>query len=575
MLFGVAAVALGLGHRSDAAVISIVVLLNAFIGAFQEGRAERSLEGLRSLTAHQARVIRDSREQLVVAEQLVPGDVLLVDAGDVVVADARLLDAAALQVAEAALTGESLPVTKASSPLPSDTPLADRSNMLYAGTHLVAGRGRAVVIATGGATEIGHLAALAAAPKEPKTPLERRVAEFGRYIIFAALAMFLVVVLAGLARGLAFSEIALVGVSQVVGMIPEGLPVAMTVALAVGVQRMARRRAIIRRLSAVETLGSTTIICTDKTGTLTRNEMTVTSVALADGRTLFVTGAGYAPEGTFLEAGHELDPAADTGLQSLLDAVVLCNDAQLLEPDESAPQWRPLGDPTEVALLTLARKGGVAPAGLRTRYPRSAELPFDADDRMMATQHDTPTGVTTVIKGAPEAVLDLCRYARRHGSDDVLHQSARETLLAAADSMATQALRVLAVAIVEGAEVDGRARFAAFRGRASLLGFVGQLDPPRPEVKVAVENCRAAGIRPVMVTGDHKATGLAVARMLGIARPGDEAVDGRELEQMSGIELEQRVDSISVFARVHPAQKLQIVKAYQRRGEVVAMTGDG
>ncbi len=575
LLFGVAAVALGLGHTADAAVIFTVVLLNAVIGALQEGRAERSLEALRQLAKHEARVVRGGKEQLVEAAQVVPGDVLLLEAGDAIIADARLLDGAALQIAEAALTGESLPVRKALEPLAPDTPLADRRNMVYAGTYVSAGRARAVVVATGLATEIGHIAALAEAAEEPETPLEKRIAEFGRYIIVAALLMFLVVVAAGLARGLPFSEIVLVGVSQVVGMIPEGLPVAMTVALAIGVQRMARRRVVIRRLGAVETLGSTTVICTDKTGTLTRNEMTATAVALPGGRVLSISGAGYAPEGAFFEDAREIDPLAEAGLRDLLEAMVLCNDAQLIGPEEAEPHWRPLGDPTEVALLTLAIKGGVLPDDLRARHPRRAELPFDPAARMMATQHETPRGSRVVIKGAPEAVLEVCRSARQGSREILLDDKARSELEAAADQMAAQALRVLAVAVVEDAEVDGRAGFAAFRGHATLLGLVGQIDPPRPEVKDAVERCRAAGIRPIMVTGDHKATGYAIAQALGIARPGDVAVDGRELERMSDSELDERIDGISVFARVHPAQKLRIVEAYQRRGEVVAMTGDG
>ncbi len=575
LLFGVAAVALALGHPSDAAVIFSVVLLNAVIGALQEGRAERSLEALRKLAKHQARVVRGGKEQLVEADQVVPGDVLLLDAGDAIVADARLLDGAALQIAEAALTGESLPVSKALEPLAPDTPLADRRNMVYAGTHVTAGRARVVVVATGLATEIGHIAALTEAAEEPKTPLEKRIAEFGRYIIVAALLMFLAVVTVGVARGLPFSEIVLVGVSQVVGVIPEGLPVAMTVALAVGVQRMAGRRAVIRRLAAVETLGSTTVICTDKTGTLTRNEMTVTAVALPDGRVLSITGAGYAPEGVFLDAGRQIELLAEVDLRGLLEAVVLCNDGQLLGPEESEPQWRPLGDPTEVALLTLAAKGGVLPDDLRACHPRRAELPFDPGARMMATQHELGGNAYVVVKGAPEAVLDMCRWARRSGRDEELDETAQGEVLATASLMASRALRVLAVAVVDGAVVDSRAGFTALRGRATLLGLVGQMDPPRPEVTDAVERCRAAGIRPVMVTGDHKATGYAIAEALGIAQPGDAAVDGRELEQMSDVELAERIGGISVFARVHPAQKLRIVEAYQRRGEVVAMTGDG
>ena len=575
LLFVAAGIALALGHVSDAAVIFTVVLLNALIGAFQEGRAERSLETLRKLAPHKARAVRGGQELVLEAREVVPGDILLLEAGDAVAADARLLHGAALQIAEAALTGESVPVAKNLLPLAPDTPLADRRNMVYAGTHVTAGRARAVVVATGLATEIGHIAALAEAAEQPKTPLERRIAQFGRYIIAAAAAMFVIINAIGLWRGIPFGEIVMVGISQVVGMIPEGLPVAMTIALAVGVQRMARRRTVVRRLTAVETLGSTTVICSDKTGTLTRNEMTVTVLILPDGRELAITGAGYEPNGKFFQDGREVDPTTAEGARALLEAGVLCNDAQLQGPGETEPRWKPIGDPTEVALVTLAIKGGVVPSQVRERWPRRAEIPFDPAAKMMATQHETEKGSRVILKGAPEVLLSLCRAARRNGEDVAMDDAARRAMHDAAERMAERALRVLAVGVVDGAEIDGRAGFDAFRGRVTLLGLLGQIDPPRSEVKDAVERCRSAGIRPVMVTGDHKATGHAIAKALGIARDGDAAVDGRELEQMSDAELADRIEGISVFARVHPAQKLRIVDAYQKRREVVAMTGDG
>jgi Ca2+-transporting ATPase len=575
LLFAAAGIALALRHTSDAVVIFVVVLLNAVIGAFQEGRAERSLEALRKLASLTARVVRDGQEQLLPARQVVPGDILLLAAGDAVAADARLLQTAALQIAEAALTGESVPVVKDLRPVAPDTPLADRTNMVYAGTHVSAGRARAVVVATGLAAEVGRIASLAEAAQEPPTPLERRIAQFGGYVIVAALAMFVAVLAVGLARGLALGEIAMLGISQLVGMIPEGLPVAMTIALAVGVQRMARRRAVVRRLAAVETLGSTTVICSDKTGTLTRNEMTVTAIHLPDGRELRVTGAGYAPSGTFLEDGREVDVAGDEALRELVDAAALCNDGELRGPEPQEPRWKPIGDPTEVALVTLAVKAGRVPGELRARLPRRAEIPFDPAAKLMATQHATPAGSRVLLKGAPEVVIELCRARRCDGRDVALDAPTRAALQAATRRMADAALRVLAFAVVEDAEIDGRAGFEAFRGRAALLGLVGEIDPPRAEVADAVARCRDAGIRPVMVTGDHQATGQAVARALGIARDGDGVVDGRELDRMSDAELDARIESISVFARVHPAQKLRIVDAYQRRREVVAMTGDG
>ncbi len=574
LLFLAAGIALVLGHTKDAVVIFIVVLLNAIIGALQEGRAERSLEALRRLATHKARLVRGGRGVLVEAREVVPGDVIVLEAGDAVAADARLLEGAALQVAEAALTGESVPTAKAVDPLPPTTPLADRQNMVYAGTHITAGRARGVVVATGLATEIGHIAALAEAAEEPETPLERRIAQFGRYIMLAAPVMFILVIAIGLVRGVPMGEILMVGISQVVGLIPEGLPVAMTIALAVGVQRMSRRHAVVRRLAAVETLGSTTVICSDKTGTLTRNEMTVTTVHLPSGRAVGVTGVGYDPTGAFVEGGAEIDPARDPRLRELLESLVLCNDAQLQGPGDVEPRWTAIGDPTEVALLALAIKGGVAPADLRARHPRRAEIPFDPAAKLMATQHDAG-GARVIVKGAPEEVLELCQARRGSDGDVPLGEDGRSEIRAVAERMAAQALRVLAVAVVDGADLDDGGGLSALRGRATLLGLLGQIDPPRAEVKDAVERCRAAGIKPVMVTGDHKATGHAIAKELGIARDGDQAVDGRELEQMSDEDLSKRIDGISVFARVRPAQKLRIVGAYQNRGEVVAMTGDG
>jgi Ca2+-transporting ATPase len=575
VLFAAAAIAFAVGKRGDAGVILIVVFINAIIGTFQEGRAERSMESLRKLSGLRVRVLRDGKENLVEARELVPGDLMLLAAGDAVAADARLLEAAALEVAEAALTGESLPVAKHPEPLAEDTLLADRRNMVYSGTHVAAGRGRAVVVATGLETEVGKIASLTESAEEPKTPLELRIAQFGRYLVGAAIVLFVFVITFGLLRGLPFVEILMVAISQMVSMVPEGLPVAMTVALAVGMQRMAARHAIVRRLAAVETLGSTSVICSDKTGTLTRNEMTVTAVWLADGRTVEVTGAGYAPEGRLTDNGRPLAVDHDPGLRALLEAVALCNDAQLVPPDTSDPRWRPLGDPTEAALLTLALKGSVEIDTLRRQQPRRAEIPFDSGTKMMATEHGHRARRRVCLKGAPEVVRDLCGTVRRGGQTALLDEAFRRELEAASTALAARALRLLAVAEVEDCALDDGAGFEQFQGRATFLGLVGQMDPPRDEVKLSVQKCQQAGIRPVMVTGDHKATGLAVARLLGIAHEGELAVDGRELELMPEQDLRHQLDRISVFARVHPAQKLRIVEAFQSRKKVVAMTGDG
>jgi len=574
ILFVAAGLAFALGERIDATVILVIVILNAILGAFQEGRAERSLEALHRLAALHARVFREGHEAIVEARELVPGDLLLLAAGDAVAADARLLEAASLEIAEAALTGESLPVTKTSDLQPADTVLADRRNMVYGATHVTAGRGRALVVATGTTTEVGKIAALTAAAEEPLTPLGKRIEQFGRYVIVAGIVMSLVVVAVGLLRGLPTAEILMVAVSQLVAMVPEGMPVAVTVALALGVHRIARRGALVRRLVAVETLGCTTVICSDKTGTLTKNEMTVTTVHLAGGRTLDVTGAGYAPDGRLEEDGQPVDAAADRDVHALAEAAILCNDAKLVAPTPGEPSWRAIGDPTEASLVAFGAKAGLGSDATHQRLPRRAEIPFDASSKMMATEHADERGSFVVIKGAPELVLDLCSTRQQDGRSVPLDDGARGEIRVAWEHMAERALRVLGVAVAQGA-IDREGGFEALRGKATLLGLVGQMDPPRGEALEAVRKCRDAGIRPVMITGDHKTTGVAVAKLLEIARDGEMAVEGRELERMSDAELSEALPRISVFARVHPAQKLRIVKALQARGEVVAMTGDG
>jgi Ca2+-transporting ATPase len=570
ILFAAAVLAVALGHLSDAAVILVVVVVNAVVGSVQEGRAERSMSALRRLASLQVTVQRGGQEQRISARELVPGDLMRLAAGDAVGADARLIEESRLQVAEAALTGESVPVAKSVAAQDAAAALADRHGMVYSGTFITAGRASAVVVATGVHTEVGRIARLTEQAVEPPTPLQVRLDRFGRALVAAALVLFVLVVALGLARELPLADVLMVAISQMVSMVPEGLPVAMTIALAVGMQRMAARGAIIRRLAAVETLGSTTVICTDKTGTLTRNEMTVAALWLPDaraghGRELALTGTGYAPRGELQFEGHSIAP--DDAVHALLRAAVLCNDAELLPPEDERTAWSVLGDPTEGALIVAAAKLGLDAAAEREHAPRDAELPFDADRRLMATCHRPAAGdALVIVKGAPESVLRLCA----HGATIA---PARH----AAEQMAARALRVLAVA--SGGQADrwngDDGTLDALAGKLQLLGLIGQIDPPRDEVHRAVADCRAAGIRPIMVTGDHQLTGLAIAQQLGIARGGDGAIDGVALERLNETELDDRLDRLAVFARVQPAQKLRIVQALQRRGEVVAMTGDG
>lgn len=573
LLVVAAALSLALGHPGDATVIAMVLAINAAVGAMQEGRAQRALLALRSRITPSARVVRDGNVTSTAAAQLVPGDVIVVEAGDAVPADARLSDSAALQVTEAALTGESMPVEKSADTLPADTPVADRRNMLYAGTQLTAGRARGLVTATGMSTEIGRIARLAEEASEPPTPLERRIASMARPIALVAVGASALVAIAGLARRIPAGDIAMVAISELVSAIPEGLPVAVTIALVVAVQRMARRGAVIRHLGAVETLGSTTVICADKTGTLTRNEMTVTSIELSDGRTFAVTGAGYDTRGAVCDSdGNPVTAAADPALFALLQAAVLCNDARLAAEAGD----RPTGDPTEIALVVFAVKAGLVPDNVRAEAPRRAELPFDTAVRMMATAHALGERNAVMLKGAPEVVIPLCATMRA-GDDAVpLGASDRERTMAGVHRFASDGLRVLALASVEGGEIRDDTKLPdAFAGRATLLGIVGEGDPPRPEVEGAIRTCQNAGIRVVMLTGDHGATGLAVARTLGIASAGGAAIEGAALDSLSPEARAARIAKASVFARVHPEQKLDIVAALQAHNEVVAMTGDG
>ncbi|MFT3924138.1 MAG: HAD-IC family P-type ATPase [Myxococcales bacterium] len=560
LLFVAAGIAFALGEHTDAAVIVGVLLLNAVVGAFQEGRAQRSMAALLSLDKLETRVLRDGTERALSSRELVPGDMLLLAAGDAVPADARVVEAVGLEAAEAALTGESVPVAKAEEATPTDVGLGERASMVFSGTTVTAGRARAVVTATGNATEVGRVLLLAEQVADSATPLERRIQALGHGLLYAGLGAFTLVLIAGLWRHLPWSQVLMIAISQLVSVIPEGLPVAMTIALAVGMQRMAARGAVVRRLSAVESLGSTTVICTDKTGTLTRNEMTVTEVWLADGRTLSVSGSGYRPDGGVTHGETKL-AARDPLVTRLCEAIVLCNDATLTVTPAGV---RALGDPTELALLTFAAKAGIDIDQLRKRVPRSAELPFDSRTKLMATQH----GRRIVIKGAPEAILALC------GKAALAEAWAPKEARAHAVSMADQALRVLGVAELEDAEL-GPDGYESLRSKASFLGLVGQVDPPRPEVSPAVETCRRAGIRTLMITGDHKATGLAIARQLGIGTAADAAIDRRQLADLSDEQLLAELPKIAVFARVEPADKLRIVGALQRSAQVVAMTGDG
>ena len=564
-------ISFALGQNTDGIVILAIVFFNAVIGFVQEYKAERALEELKKLAAPTAIVLRDGREQEIPTQQIVPGDLILVSAGDHVPADARITQAIHLRVDEAPLTGESVPVDKRDDVLPADTVLAERDNMLYSGTPVVAGRGRAVVVATGYATVTGRIAEEVEATPKAQTHMQRKLADIGR--LLGVIAVFVALVLAGigLARGYGLEMLFLLAVAVAVSFIPEGLPAIVAIVLAVGVQRMARRKAIVRKLPAVESLGSVAVICTDKTGTLTRNEMTVQVCCTA--RAFFrFSGEGYAPTGRVCINDQPINPDDYPELRLLLTVGALCNDSSLVERDG---QWSVRGDPTEGALVVAAAKAGIVKSELDEEYPRIDEIPFDPETRYMATLNRPKEGPSMVcVKGAPEEILALCGEIRGHDRKAPLSDERRSALHETTASMAGQAYRVLATACIEVDREKSSISEQNFRGKLTFLGFFGMIDPPRPEAIQAVAKAKQAGIRVIMVTGDNPVTAETIARTVGVL-DGGEVVTGHEVERMSDEELARRILRISVFARVEPQDKYRIVKALKQNGELVAMTGDG
>jgi Ca2+-transporting ATPase len=554
-----------LGHGVEAIAIAVIVLFAVLLGFVQEYRAERAIEALRQMAAPTATVLRDGQETEIPARRLVPGDVLLVRAGNKVPADARLLAAVNLQLEEAALTGESVAVEKQTAPLvAADVALGDRRNMAYAGTTVTYGRGRAVVVATGMNTEFGRIAQMLQTVETGRTPLQENLDKVGRALAWAALVIVAIIVAFGLLRGQPFIEMLVFGIALAVAVVPEALPAVVTISLAIGVQRMVKRHALMRRLPAVETLGSTSVICADKTGTLTKDEMTVRKVFVA-GQLLDVSGAGYDPSGEFSFDGTPVAPS--TELLRLLEAGALACDASIVRA-ESQEGWQIRGDPTEGALVVAAAKAGLKKTGLEAQFPRVSEIPFTSETKRMTTLHRSPAGVIACAKGAPEVILASCvRWLTKDG-EAVLDATSRTMIRQTARQMAGDALRVLAVASKSNATLE-----TAEHGM-TLFGLVGMLDPPRPEAQAAVQTCVRAGIKAIMITGDHPLTAEAIARELGILKAG-RVVTGSELESMTDAALERDVQHIEVYARVSPAHKLRVVSALQKKGHIVAMTGDG
>ena len=540
--FGVVVFEKNWGELFEPILILVIVVLNAVMGVYQEGKAEKALDALKNMSAPHARVIRDDKESIVDASNLVVGDIIRLEAGDFVPADARLIYSVGLKSEESALTGESVPTDKDySAEVGADAPLGDRSNMVFSGCSITYGTATAVVVATGMDTEMGKIAGLLEGEKDTQTPLQKKLAGLGKYLGFMALGACAVIFVVGLLNDINPLEIFMTSVSLAVSAIPEGLPAIVTIVLSIGVQRMASKNALIRRLPAVETLGSASVICSDKTGTLTQNRMTLTKA--------------YVDGGSIEEISENNSP----NIKTLLNYATLCCDGNVVFGEKEEH----IGDPTETAIIVAAHKNGSEKSELNEKYHRLGEIPFDSDRKLMTTVNEIDGKITVIVKGAFDMLTPRCV------SGDI--EKARKIT----EEMSGEALRVLAVAYKVIDKVPEDMTTTALENGLTFMGLLGMIDPPRPEAKEAVALCRKAGIKPVMITGDHVITASAIAKALGIMEEGDMAITGAELDAMSDEELNSKITKISVYARVSPENKIRIVKAWQRKGQVVSMTGDG
>ncbi len=581
-----------LGEMLDALTIIAIILINGVLGFYQEYRAERSLRALKELSAPFAKVVRDGELLHIPARELVSGDVVLLESGDRVPADLRFVECNDCSVDESALTGESVPVVKTAGKLDTaDLALGDRKNCGYLGTMVTRGTAKGIVTVTGMQTEMGKIADLIQQTEEAETPLQHRLEQLGKILIVVALALTVVVVLAGILHGQPAYDMFLAGVSLAVAAIPEGLPAIVTIALALGVQRMIKRRAIVRKLPSVETLGCASVICSDKTGTLTQNKMTVTKLWLG-GRTVEVTGEGYEPTGLLKENGKSIDAKGDAALRRLTQIAALCNNSDLSQqeaaadakkrkstkgelPVSEAMEWKIQGDPTEAALLVLAAKTGLVKSALQSLYTRVKEFPFDAERKRMSVLVSHQGGKLVCAKGAPDLLVSQCAYVLWDDQVVPFTASLKNKVLAANEVMARESLRVLGMAYRDVKAHETCASGEQAESGLIFVGLTGMMDPPRKEVKEAIYKCRQAGIKTVMITGDHGTTAEAIARTLGIIGREGRVITGTELAAMTDEDLEKVADDVNVYARVSPEHKLRIVQALQRRGHVVAMTGDG
>lgn len=554
----IAAVISGLTHElTDSLIILAVVIINAVLGVLQESKAEKALAALKNMSSPYAKVKRNGEVRQIKSEELVPGDIVLLEAGDYVPADMRLLQAASLKIEEAALTGESVPVEKSVEKIDkTDIVIGDRKNMVYFGSSVSYGRGLGVVAATGMSTEVGKIASHISSNESQQTPLQKKLGEMTKYLTIAIIAVSIIIFFAGVIQGQKYLDMFLTAISLAVAAIPEGLPAVITIVLALGVQKMAKRNAIIRKLSAVETLGCTEIICSDKTGTLTQNKMTVTEIYI-DGKIVKVE-----------------DLAPDTGSTELfIDSLVLCNDSKVSRSDSGSIAF--MGDPTETALADFGLNKGVNKEELDKQLPRKSEIPFDSERKLMTTINQTKEQIKAFTKGAPDVLLDRCTGILLNGEAEPLTPNHIDSIIAANKALASKALRVLGVAYKDIDHIPSELLPEEIESGLVFVGLAGMIDPPRPEAKEAVRICTEAGIRPVMITGDHKDTAAAIAKELNIIKDESQVITGAELNAINDETFEQQIEKYSVYARVSPDHKVKIVNAWKKKGKVVAMTGDG
>ncbi|MDI6798972.1 MAG: calcium-transporting P-type ATPase, PMR1-type [Candidatus Aenigmarchaeota archaeon] len=554
-----------MGKFTDATIIFVVVVLNTILGFAQEYKAEKAVEAMKRLAVPNARVMRDGKEIVIPASELVPGDLILLEEGDRVPADARLIDVINLTVDESALTGESVPVEKEVKTL-GEVPIAERKNMVFMGTFVTYGRAKAIITDTGMRTEFGKIAGLVQATKEERTPLQVKLDKLGWQLGLIVLILTVAVFTIGIVEKRPPYDMFLVSVALAVSAVPEGLPAVVTITLAFGLRRMARRNSIIRRLSAVETLGSTTIIVSDKTGTITKNEMTVKKI-LVSNKIIDVSGVGYKPEGEFYKDSKKFDPKKDSDLMSLLKIGFLCNNAKLEKEDG----WHIIGDPTEGALIVLAEKAGAH----AFKESRIAELPFDSKRKRMSTVYREKNEKIAYVKGAPEEILKLCTRIQENGEERRISEKEKEEILKVGRDFASKGLRVLAFAYKRLPKDLEKFTKKNVEESLTFVGLTGMMDPPRKEAKEAIQLCENAGIKVVMITGDHRETATAIAKELNLLKEGSRVLIGYELDKISDDELEDIVEEVSIYARVSPEHKVRIVKALKKKNHVVAMTGDG